>query len=109
MLFYFKDDTTIIGVAHVRHSLNDALKLYGGHIGYGVAPGLRGNGFATEILKDALQFLKSLNETRALITCDEDNYASVNVILNNGGIEAEPHKRDDGNLTRRFWIDINNN
>jgi predicted acetyltransferase len=105
MLFYFKDDK-IVGVAHIRHELNDALKLLGGHIGYGVAPDERGKGYATDILAESLSFLKSNGVREALITCDDDNEASSAVIFKNHGIESEPHQREDGKTTRRFWIEL---
>lgn len=105
MLFYFKGNE-IVGAAHIRHELNDHLKLIGGHVGYGVSPHSRGNGYATKILESSLLFLKSLDVKKVLITCDEDNLPSAKVILNNNGIECDPHTRSNGIVTRRFWITL---
>ncbi|MGV2927857.1 GNAT family N-acetyltransferase [Macrococcus capreoli] len=104
-LFLFEDGK-IIGSSNIRHYLNDFLIYYGGHVGYGVRPDKRGQGYATKILNESLKFLKSLNVDKALITCDEDNIASRKVILNNGGVQDQSHIREDGGVTHRFWIDL---
>lgn len=100
------EDGKIIGSSNIRHYLNDFLMNYGGHVGYGVRPDMRGQGYASKILNKSLKFLKSLNVDKALITCDEDNIASRKVILNNGGVQDQSHIREDGGVTNRFWIDI---
>lgn len=99
-------DGKIIGSSNVRHYLNEFLMNYGGHVGYGVRPDMRGQGYASKILNESLKFLKSLNVEKALITCDEENIASKKVILNNGGIQEESHIREDGGVTNRFRIEI---
>ena len=61
----------------------------GGHIGYAVVPKFRGQGIATEILKQSLDYCKENNVQTAgkvLVTCDDDNIGSVKTIENNGGI-----------------------
>lgn len=94
----------IVGASNIRYGLNTSLRKKGGHIGYGVSPKYRGNGYATKILNLSLQKLKQNNINNVLITCDEDNIASAKVILNNGGIEAEPFISENQEKTRRFWI-----
>jgi predicted acetyltransferase len=91
----------IIGRLSLRHCLNDFLERIGGHIGYGVIPSHRGQGYATEMLKQALPICSSLGINKVLITCDIDNMGSQKVIERCGGIFE--------NLTddlRRYWIDI---
>ncbi|KAA1039930.1 GNAT family N-acetyltransferase [Macrococcus equipercicus] len=105
-LFYIEGNK-IIGSSNIRHYLNDFLINTGGHIGCGVRPDKRGQGYATVILAQSLKFLSSLGVERALITCDEENIASRQVILNNGGVQDISYNREDGNITNRFWIDIN--
>ena len=50
-------DEVPVGVAKLRHYLNDFLLKRGGHIGYGVRPSCRGHGYGkvllTEVLKKA--------------------------------------------------------
>jgi len=47
MLYGFLDGV-IVGRCSVRHELNDFLRNFGGHLGYGVAPPFRRRGFASQ-------------------------------------------------------------
>lgn len=99
-------DGQIVGRVSIRHELNDFLRTRGGHIGYGVLPGCRGRGYATEILRQALVVARSLGIDRVLITCDDDNLASSRVIETCGGkldsmLPAEPGTP----AVRSYWID----
>ena len=76
----------IIGRLSLRHELNEFLRSFGGHIGYGVIPSQRGKGYATEMLRQALPICAQLGIDQALVSCDVDNYASQKVIERNGGI-----------------------
>ena len=96
-------DGELIGRASIRHSLNDFLRNFGGHIGYGVRPQFRRRGFATKILKQSLQYIHELGVTEVLVTCDEDNVGSLKVIESQGGI-LENRVEYEGTLKRRYWI-----
>lgn len=106
--FWYVDDLEFIGGINIRHRLNDTLLVTGGHIGYGIRPGLQGQGHATSMLQDALAFCRDkLNLDKILITADDDNMASIKVIEKNGGImENKCASIFDGNLTRRYWITL---
>ncbi len=80
-----RDDVEVVGVSNLRHGLTDALRREGGHIGYGVRPSARRRGFATELLGRTLAEARTLGITQALLTCAEDNEASIGVILRHGG------------------------
>ena len=75
----------IVGRVSIRHELNAWLSEFGGHIGYGVRPGLRRRGHAKEILRQALLIARDRGVTSALITCDDDNVASAATIEACGG------------------------
>lgn len=94
----------VVGRVSLRFELNDWLAIYGGHIGYCIRPGWRGQGYATEILRQALVVTRSEGVGAALLTCDPANAASAAVILHNGGVEAEPRTDAAGKTKRRFWI-----
>lgn len=100
------DHNRIVGVVNIRHSLIEHLFNAGGHIGYGIRPSERRKGYATKLLALSLEKAKQLNITKALIVCDEVNTASEKTILHNGGLRDEDFIEEDGNVVRRFWIEL---
>jgi len=98
---------SIIGTCSLRHELNDFLRNYGGHIGYSIRPSERGNGYAKQMLGLALEKARLLGIKRALVTCDDNNTASIHVIEKNGGKLADKVKTEySKTLTRRYWIEL---
>ena len=98
-------DGRIAGRVSIRHELSAWLAEFGGHIGYGVRPGFRRRGHATEILRQALVIARAAGVTSALITCDDDNVASAATIEACGGrFErlAEPVPGEPP--LRRYWV-----
>lgn len=97
-------DGHMVGRVSIRHKLNDYLELRGGHIGYGIRPGYRRRGYATEILQRALQIVRDLGVRRVLVTCDDSNVASAKVIEKCGGVLENIIDIEDGQRLRRYWI-----
>lgn len=91
----------IVGVINLRHELNDFLLEEGGHIGYAIDPSHRGRGLATAALRLMLEHARSLGINPVLVTCDQDNLASAQVILKAGGVQQDVRRGK-----RRFWISI---
>ena len=89
----------------IRHRLNDHLLAVGGHIGYSVRKSCRGHGYVAEMLRLALLVCRRLGIERALVTCSDDNIASVKTILKNGGV-LEDVRSSDGHRVRRYWIAV---
>jgi predicted acetyltransferase len=85
MLYGFLDGV-IIGRCSVRHDLNDFLREFGGHFGYGVAPQFRGRGFGSQLFQAGREHLKSLGRDRAFMTYGSDNQASLKMSEDAGGI-----------------------
>ncbi len=101
-----KRDKRIVGMIDLRHHINHPImSTWGGHISYYVRPSERNKGYATEMLRQNLLNCKKLNISRVLITCDEDNYASEKVILNNGGVFESKILAGDF-VKKRYWINL---
>ena len=100
------DENKIVGAVNIRHSLTEHLFNAGGHIGYGIRPSERRKGYATKLLELSLEKTKKLNITRALVVCDAVNTASEKTILHNGGVRDDDFIEEDGNVVRRYWIEL---
>ncbi|CAK1224847.1 GNAT family N-acetyltransferase [Fructobacillus evanidus] len=88
-LFLFDHDV-IVGCVQIRYLLTKNLMIEGGNVGYGVHPDFRGLGYGTKLLEHALQELKKSGINEAVLTCDSENPASRNVILNcHGALNAK--------------------
>jgi predicted acetyltransferase len=97
-------DGQIVGRVSIRHTLNEYLAKIGGHIGYGIRPAFRRNGYATEILRQSLMIANSLGVESALLTCDDDNLGSSRTIEKCNGILESKVRDSEGTLKRRYWV-----
>lgn len=95
----------LVGRVSIRHTLDDFLVNFGGHIGYGVRPDYRRRGYASEILRQALIIARAEGIDRVLLTCDQDNVASAKVIERHGGVLEDVRVDPSGPAKRRYWID----
>lgn len=86
--------------------LIEQLLLNGGHIGDGVRPSERRKGYATEMIRLALEECKKLGIDRVLMVCYKDNIASAKSIINNGGILENEIEAEDGKIDQRYWISL---
>jgi len=103
--FWLVRGSEVVGVSNLRHRLNDQLLVEGGHIGYGIRPGARGQGLGREILRLTLPEAARLGIDRVLLTCAKDNAASSAVIARNGGLlESEAWVESRGRVIQRWWI-----
>ena len=97
----------------IRHDLNDALRVWGGHISYDIRPSERGKGLGTRELALGLVKARTLGLQRVLVMCDDTNLRSARVIEANGGVLEDvidsPEGEVEGNgpfRIRRYWIVI---
>lgn len=104
--YWLVDGDEYIGDLHIRHILTEHLLRIGGHIGYGVRPSKRKQGYGKLILKLGLEKAKEMGIEKVLLTCDIDNIGSRKIIEGNGGVfeNAEPNPGHPDKA--RFWIDI---
>ena len=100
-----KSDERMVGIINIRHRLNDFLLNFGGHIGYSVRRSERQKGYATQMLRLALEACPKLKLSKVLLTCDKENIASVKTILANGG-KLENEVPEGDKMTQRYWINL---
>ena len=94
----------LVGRVSIRHVLTPRLASVGGHIGYAVRPAFRRQGFATEILRQSLLIARDQGIDAALVTCDEDNEGSREVIGRCGGVpDGNAVDERSGKTKLRFW------
>lgn len=99
-----KQDARVVGMVNIRHSLNEYLATYAGHIGYGVRPSERRKGYGTEILKLALGFAKSIGLERVMVVCYKENTASRRTILACGGVLERELAYENGNILQVYFL-----
>ena len=97
-----KADNKIIGNIKINHYLNENLFNNVGHIKHSICPSERNKGYGTKQLNLALKKCKELGIGRVLLETDRTNIASINTIINNGGI-LENSKE---NINNRYWISL---
>ena len=74
-----------IGIGKIRYALTEESKLFGGNIGYAIAPDYRGKGYGNEILRLLLEKVKESKISETLITVEKYNYPSKAIVEKNGG------------------------
>lgn len=95
----------IVGRISLRHELNDFLRERAGHVGYGVVPSRRRNGYASKMLRLTLPIARAVGIESLLVTCDDDNLPSIRVVENCGGILQDVRKLDGMTVPkRRYWL-----
>lgn len=83
--YWLVSGTELLGVSNLRHSLNDNLKRYGGHIGMGIRPSYRGRGLGNRLLAKTVEKAKSIGIDAVHIHCYKNNIASAKMIQSCGG------------------------
>jgi predicted acetyltransferase len=105
--YWWVQGDEFLGRIDIRHRLTDALKKFGGHIGYEVRPTERKKGHGKEMLKAVLPCAKEMRIEKLLITCDSDNIASQRMILSVGGVFQDEIMNEGKNSpTQRYWVGI---
>jgi predicted acetyltransferase/ubiquinone/menaquinone biosynthesis C-methylase UbiE len=102
-----KDDGKVLGMISFRHSLNEYLAEYGGHVGYSVRPSERRKGYAGRMLAMCLERCIRFGLEKVLITCMAGNEASRKTILRAGGIYERTTRLEQENVDmERYWITL---
>ena len=99
------DEKRLLGAIDIRHELSEYLLQYGGHIGYGIRPAERRQGYAAKMLQLGLIKCRELRIGKVLLTCFTDNVGSVKTMMKNGAV-LENEILDQGRPKQRYWIDL---
>jgi predicted acetyltransferase len=106
-IYWILCEGSVAGRISLRHTLNENLRLMGGHIGYEVRPSFRRRGIATQSLAMLLKTPKAREISRLLLTCSPDNVPSIKTIERNGGVFDRtvfvPSMQAEKN---HYWIEL---
>ena len=105
LLMIRKSDNKVVGLANIRHSVENGFEISGGHIGYSIRPSERGKGYGNVILALSLDYCKRLGIKKVLVTCEKNNLASKKVIIYNSG-KFENEIIEEDKMFERYWISI---
>lgn len=104
-----ENDNRIVGMINVRYNiLDEKLKTWASHIGYGIRPTERQKGYAKIALYLGLLEEQKVGEKRILLICDEDNIGSNRTILALGGVLEKTKLYEYSNtMANYYWINVN--
>lgn len=103
-----ESDNKIVGMVNLRHYLNDYLKKYGGHIGYGIRPTERRKGYAKIQLYLVLIEAQKLGLDKVMVDCVSTNEGSEKTIKALGGLFDEKVHEENRNIyLNNYWINVN--
>ena len=101
------NNNKLVGMLSIRYDLSEELVNQYGHIGYGVRPSERRKGYATKMLKYALEECKKLGLNTVVLGCYKENIGSVKTIVKNGGKLAR-EVDDIQNIEDNYTINLIN-
>ena len=107
VFWLFNSESNVIGMVKVRHLLNENTRINGGHIGFYIHPSYRGNGYGKQALSLALDELKKIGVSEALVTVYPRNKASIRIVESNGGIYSDTvfDLRTEQQINR-YWVNL---
>ena len=104
-----ENDNRIVGTINVRWNLTEAMKRFGGNIGYGIRPTERRKGYNKINLYLGMQEAKKLGLDRVMLDCDVNNLGSDRTLKALGGVlERTEVNPEDNILTNVYWFDVDN-
>lgn len=103
-----ESDNRIVGMLNLRRVLNEHLIRYGGHIGYGIRPTERRQGYNLVNLYLGLLRCQELGLEEVILDCNDDNVGSYRTMERLGGIMTNTYyDEEDQCLVRRYVINVN--
>lgn len=102
-----ESDNKIIGMINFRHYLNEYLKNFGGHIGYGIRPTERRKGYAKIQLYLVLLEAQKMGLDKVMVDCVDTNEGSEKTIKALGGIfDREVYEENRQVTLHNYWINV---
>lgn len=103
------NDNRLVGMINIRLALNERLKRFGGHIGYGIRPTERGKGYNKINLYLGLKICKEYGIETVLMDADKDNPASWKTMESLGGVMVREFFDDENAhcIVRDYEINVN--
>ena len=101
LTFWVYDGRVLVGMAKLRMGLTPELEKEGGNLGYYIKPEYRNKGYVPEIVAQLIDEGKKRGMKKILMTAKFDDFSTIEMIMNNGGIEDEPN----GDVLR-FWVNL---
>lgn len=101
--YWLIHDEALVGVTNIRHFLNERIRHAGGHIGLGIRPSARGQGFGNLLTQLSIEKAQAMGANPVHIHCYKDNLASASAIMRNGG-ELESEITDGDKVVQRYLV-----
>ncbi len=103
------DDTAVLGVFVIRHTLTPELRQYKGHLGYAIRPTQRNKGLGHKGLALCLDYAHDiLGLEKVMISCHAENTASYRLMtaarIDRSGVDEPDIVAPDGNTYKRVWL-----
>lgn len=103
--WWIKDEQGVpIGVAKIRYVLTPVMLRHGGHVGFGLAEGSRGQGYGTAGLALVIEECRRNGLTDILFTINPNNIASRRIVEKNGGQLWDIIHREKNGDCARYWV-----
>lgn len=103
LTYWLVKERELIGVANLRPKLNDAIAHVGGHIGLGIRPSFRRQGYSQQLLNAVLEQAKIQGMSQLSVHCHANNTASNAMIMRCGGV-LESAVDANGERVNRYTI-----
>lgn len=95
----------MLGAISIRPQEQGESLWINGHCGYGIRLSERRKGYATRMLRMAVEILQGQGINPVIVTCDQENIASEKTIIHCGGVQVgEIMDPDTGEINRIFVI-----
>lgn len=100
------ENNEIIGHIFIHHLIDlEVLREYEGHIGYGIRPSKRNQGYGTRMLSLALEKCKDLCLKEVFLSCKKENISSARIIeKNNGILLGETYIAEENSVFKKYKI-----